>query len=110
MKRFPEAKNFFGSDVERPAPRILVGSSGPHSAFVRALGDAMQVQVSDSLGNGLTLEVMEGPLRVAEFAGGRCACGRASLVLSRCRSCIQADAALADEAAWAAAPRSDDRK
>ena len=40
---------------------------------------------------------MQAPARILEFSGGRCACGRLSLMLSRCPRCIRAEAAIVAE-------------
>merc|ERR1711920_495421 len=85
-------------DVERPAPLYLVEGAGAHRSFGRDLGEALGIAVAPQLGDVLVQEMVSGPPRVLEFTGGRCACGRSSLVLARCGQCIRADRELADEA------------
>ena len=87
---------------ERPAPLVFVPSSGPHAEFQRELRSLLKLEPHRVVSDGLALAQLLVPKRPAEFSGGRCACGRASLLLSRCGQCVRADAELAAEA------RSDD--
>ena len=94
---FPE----FGAIVygdERPAPLFLVEGAEAHRSFGRDLGEALGISVAAQLGDALGQEAVSGPPRLFEFDGGRCACGRSSLVLARCGQCIRADRELAEEA------------
>ncbi|CAK0832647.1 unnamed protein product [Prorocentrum cordatum] len=100
---FPE----FGAAAhgdERPAPLYLVEGAGAHRRFGQDLGEALGVKVSATLGEVLMQEVVSAPPRMLEFSGGRCACGRSSLVLARCGQCIRADRELEEEARLAEAP------
>ncbi|CAK0835569.1 unnamed protein product [Prorocentrum cordatum] len=100
---FPE----FGATAhgdERPAPLYLVEGAGAHRRFGQDLGEALGVKVSATLGEVLMQEVVSAPPRLLEFSGGRCACGRSSLVLARCGQCIRADRELEEEARLAEAP------
>ncbi|CAK0865466.1 unnamed protein product, partial [Prorocentrum cordatum] len=100
---FPE----FGAAAhgdERPAPLYLVEGAGAHRRFGQDLGEALGVTASATLGEVLMQEVVAAPPRLLEFSGGRCACGRSSLVLARCGQCIRADRELEEEARLAEVP------
>ena len=84
--------------AEAAAPASLVfPTSGPHLDFHRALADQLAIPSAAVLGDVLFQGTVQAGPRFSEFRGGRCACGRASLLLSRCSVCIRADEANAAE-------------
>ena len=46
----------------------------------------------------MTQVTLESPSRALEFTGGRCACGRFSLIVSRCQKCMQEELDILREA------------
>jgi hypothetical protein len=88
-------------DYEKPAPLVVVNAeretAGPRRHFANEFADLMRTSAVTSLGDALHQSQLQGPSRVLEFSGGRCACGRLSLILSRCSRCAREEAAIAAE-------------
>jgi len=85
-------------EYEKPAPLVLVNAAaGPYRRFANEFADYVRCTPVDSLGDALFQSQLQGPVRISEFTGGRCACGRLSLMLSRCPRCAREEAALVNE-------------
>ena len=63
------------------------------------LAEAVDIRVVEHIGDAFGEDDVLASPRLAAFTGGRCACGRPSLLLARCAGCIKVEADLAKEAA-----------
>ena len=78
---------------EAPAPVVVVGRVGPRFQFAQRVAELARASFVDSVGDAVFDSSVHGPPRSLEFEGGRCACGKLSLLLSRCARCAREEQA-----------------
>ena len=78
---------------EAPAPVVGVWRVGPRFQFAQRVAELTRASFVDSVGDALFPSAVHGPPRSLEFEGGRCACGKLSLLLSRCARCAREEQA-----------------
>ena len=90
---------------EAPAPVVVVGRVGPRFAFAQRVAELSRASFVEPVGDAVFENSVHGPPRHLEFEGGRCACGKLSLLLSRCARCAREEQAAL---AAAADPKNED--
>ena len=84
---------------EAPAPVVAVGRVGPRFQFSQRVAELARASFVESVGDAVFESSVYGAPRPSVFEGGGCACGKLSLLLSRCARCAREEqAALAADA------------